>query len=166
MKVVYLVRHAKSSWEEADLDDINRPLNGRGKKDAPEMGQRLRKQGIKPDLMISSPAKRAFTTARKIAEEIQYSEESIMTEDGFYHGDSNSMLSRIKIIPDEVNRVMLFGHNPTLTEFANALCGISIYNIPTCGIVAIELEINSWKMADNRKGKLVFFDYPKKNIQQ
>ena len=166
MKVVYLVRHAKSSWDEIDLDDINRPLNDRGKIDAPEMGQRLKKQGIKPDVMISSPAKRARTTAKKIAEEIEYPEDNILIDDGFYHGDMNSMLSRIKTLPEEVNKVMLFGHNPTLTEFANALCGISIYNIPTCGIVAIEFENVTWKQIEYKKGKLVLFDYPKKNIEQ
>ena len=159
---LFLVRHAKSSWDDPSLDDIDRPLNERGKKNAPEMGIRLRKQGIKPDLLISSPAKRAFTTAKKISEEIGYPKKDIQIDDRLYHGSSNSMISVIQSLNEKVNSVMIFGHNPGFTDFANMLCGINIYNIPTAGIVAIDFSVDSWSEVDYNMGELVFFDYPKK----
>lgn len=162
MKRLFLVRHAKSSWDDPSLDDIDRPLNNRGKKNAPEMGIRLRKQGIIPDLLISSPAKRAFSTAKKISEAIGYPNKSIEIDDRLYHGSSNSMLAIIHQLKEKINSVMLFGHNPGFTDFANTLCGINIYNIPTAGIVAIDFGVDSWAEVDYNIGELVFFDYPKK----
>jgi phosphohistidine phosphatase len=162
MKRLFLVRHAKSSWDNPSLDDIDRPLNNRGKRNAPEMGIRLRKQGIIPDLLISSPAKRALTTAKRIAEEIGYPKKEIQIDDRLYHGSSNSMLSIIHSQKDKINSLMLFGHNPGFTDFANSLCGINIYNIPTAGIVAVDFGIDNWSEVDYKSGELVFFDYPKK----
>ena len=162
MKRLFLVRHAKSSWDDPSLDDIDRPLNNRGKKNAPEMGLRLRKQGIIPDLLISSPAKRAHSTARKISEAIGYPEKSILIDDRLYHGSSNSMLAILHELKKKINSAMLFGHNPGFTDFANTLCGINIYNIPTAGIVAIDFSVETWAEVDYSKGELVFFDYPKK----
>jgi phosphohistidine phosphatase len=162
MKRLFLVRHAKSSWDDSSLDDIDRPLNSRGQKNAPEMGLRLRKQGIIPDLLISSPAKRALTTAKKISEEIGYPKKNIQIDDRLYHGSSSSMISIIQSLKKKINSVMLFGHNPGFTDFANSLCGINIYNIPTAGIVAIDFSTDSWSEVDYNTGELVFFDYPKK----
>jgi phosphohistidine phosphatase len=162
MKRLFLVRHAKSSWDDPSLDDIDRPLNNRGKRNAPEMGIRLRKQGIIPDLLISSPANRAHTTAKRISEEIGYPKKKIQIEDRLYHGSSNSMLSVIHSQNNTINSVMLFGHNPGFTDFANMLCGINIYNIPTAGIVAIDFSIDDWSEVSYNTGELVFFDYPKK----
>lgn len=162
MKRLFLVRHAKSSWDDPSLDDIDRPLNNRGKRNAPEMGLRLRKQGIIPDLLISSPAKRAFTTAKKIAEEIGYPRKNILIDDNLYHGSGNSMLAIMRSQKKNIRSLMLFGHNPGITDFANALCGINIYNIPTAGIVAIDFSLDGWEDVDYNAGELVFFDYPKK----
>jgi phosphohistidine phosphatase len=162
MKRLFIVRHAKSSWDDPSLDDIDRPLNNRGKKNAPEMGIRLLKQGILPDLLISSPAKRAFTTAKSIAEKIGYAKKNIQIDEGLYHGSSNSMISIIQSLDDEINSVMIFGHNPGFTDFANMLCGINIYNIPTAGIVAIDFNTDTWSEVNYNAGELVFFDYPKK----
>jgi len=162
MKRLFLVRHAKSSWDDPSLDDIDRPLNNRGKKNAPEMGLRLRKQGIMPDLLISSPANRAHTTAKKISEEIGYPKKEIQIDDRLYHGSSNSMISIIQSLKNKTSSVMLFGHNPGFTDFANMLCGINIYNIPTSGIVAIDFSADNWSEVDYNTGELVFFDYPKK----
>ncbi len=162
MKVLYLVRHAKSSWDEPDLEDISRPLNGRGKNDAQAMGEKLSGKGIKPEIMISSPAKRARSTSKRLAKKINFPNENIRVADELYHGDMNQILELLKGTPKEAGNVMIFGHNPTLTEFANSLCGISIYNIPTCGIVAIEFDIKEWSQLEYNRGKLVFFDYPKK----
>jgi phosphohistidine phosphatase len=162
MKRLFLVRHAKSSWDDPSLDDMDRPLNNRGKKNAPEMGLRLRKQGIIPDLLISSPANRAFATAKKISDEIGYPKKKIVVDDRLYHGSSNSMISIIQSQKNKISSIMLFGHNPGFTDFANMLCGINIYNIPTAGIVAIDFSIDNWSEADYKIGELVFFDYPKK----
>jgi phosphohistidine phosphatase len=162
MKKLYLVRHAKSSWDDPSLDDIDRPLNQRGKKDAPEMGERLKKQNILPDLLISSPGKRARSTANKIAKKIGYPKKDIQVHDALYHGSDDMLINIIRKLPDAVERVMLFGHNPGFTGFANQLCNINIYNIPTAGIVAIDFHTDSWKEVETGKGELVFFDYPKK----
>ena len=162
MKRLFLVRHAKSSWDDPSLDDIDRPLNNRGKKNAPEMGIRLRKQGIIPDRLITSPAKRALTTAKKIADEIGYPKKKIIVDDRLYHGSSSSMISIIREMKNSSASLMLFGHNPGFTDFANQLCGINIYNIPTAGIVAIDFSTDDWAEIDYNTGELVFFDYPKK----
>jgi phosphohistidine phosphatase len=162
MKKLYLVRHAKSSWDDPSLDDIDRPLNNRGKKDAPEMGERLKKQQIFPDLLISSPGKRARSTAKKIAKMIGYPPKDILIEDALYHGNDDMLIEIVRDLPNSVKSAMLFGHNPGFTSFANQLCNINIYNIPTAGIVAIDFQTDNWKDVEHGKGELVFFDYPKK----
>ena len=162
MKTLYLVRHAKSSWDDPSLDDIDRPLNPRGKKDAPEMGDRLKKLKILPDLLLTSPGKRARSTAKKIARQIGYPKKEILIDDALYHGSDDMLIDIVKNLPDSKQSVMLFGHNPGFTAFANQLCNINIYNIPTAGVVAIDFHIDSWKDAEPGKGELVFFDYPKK----
>jgi phosphohistidine phosphatase len=166
MKKLYLIRHAKSSWEDSSLDDIDRPLNNRGKNNAPEMGERLRKQGILPDLLISSPAKRALSTAKKIANKIGYSKNEILIDENLYHGSDDMLIEIVKQLPDTAESVMLFGHNPGFTYFANQLCDINIYNIPTAGIVAIDFQIDKWQDSGLGMGDLVFFDYPKKKPNQ
>ncbi len=162
MKRLFLVRHAKSSWKDISLDDIDRPLNKRGKRDAPEMGSRLKKQQIRPDLLVTSPAKRARKTARKIAREIGYPKKEITINEKLYHGSDEGLIEVVQSLPDSSDNVMLFGHNPGFTEFANRLCNINIYNIPTTGIVAIDFNCKAWHETDFGKGDLVFFDYPKK----
>jgi phosphohistidine phosphatase len=166
MKVLILVRHAKSSWDDPGMTDKERPLSNRGKRDAPEMGERLKKQGIIPALMICSPAKRAKSTAKKFAKQLSYPKEKIRIEEGIYEGSQEDLLVLIKNLQTNPDSVMVFGHNPVITEFANALSGINIHNIPTCGVVSIQFDINEWQQIDYKKGKLVFFDYPKKGTAQ
>ena len=163
MKTLYLVRHAKSSWDDPYLDDFERPLNDRGKNDAPRMGKRLKEREIHPNLMLSSPAKRALSTARRMAKIFGYPKEAIRTDKKMYHASEEGILSVIKNLNDKHDSVMVFGHNPGLTEFANALSDADevTANIPTCGIVAFLLAINSWKELSWKNGKLLFFDYPK-----
>ena len=162
MKILYIVRHAKSSWSNPGLTDKERPLNNRGKMNAPEMGARLVDNQIKPDIMISSPAKRARSTAKKIAKIIQYPKKEIVISDELYHAGEQTMLGLIQSQKNEFDHVMIFGHNPGFTDFANDLCGISIYNIPTSGIVGIKFNVDRWDQVDFRTGELLFFDYPKK----
>ena len=164
MKTLYIVRHAKSSWDNPNLDDFDRPLNSRGKKNAPEMGERLKKKGIKPDLIISSSAKRAYTTAVKIAKEIGYPKNDIKRTENFYLAGVNASLRIIHQVDDHVESLMIFGHNPGWTDLSNYLCDFQIDNIPTCGISAITFEIDKWSEVKTGGGKLLFFDYPKNKI--
>ena len=163
MKTLYVIRHAKSSWENEDLSDFERPLNERGKRDAPRMGKRLKEKGIIPDLMLSSPAKRAYSTAKRIAEALSYSKDRIKTDQRLYHADEEEIFNCLTSIKDKHDVVLLFGHNPGLTDFVNAMAEEDNYidNVPTCGIVCLSLPIESWKELAFGKAKFVFFDYPK-----
>jgi phosphohistidine phosphatase len=160
-KTLYLVRHAKSSWKHAGLDDSQRPLNKRGKHDAPLMGRTLKHRGEIPELIISSPAKRAISTAKYFAEEIGYPENKIIVNDELYFADINNYLHLIEETDDSLERIMLFSHNPGITYFVNYLTGSNIENIPTAGIARIDLGIGSWKDIKNTKGELNFFVSPK-----
>jgi len=164
MKKLYLVRHAKSSWKYTDLRDFERPLNKRGERDAPFMGKLLAEDDVMPDLIISSPAVRALSTAKKIASELGYPVEKIETHKRLYESDTDDYLNVITRVPDEVETLMIFSHNPGLTILNNFLCDKRIDNIPTCGIVNIKIKIKHWKDIDFEKGQLISFDYPKKFI--
>ena len=163
VKTLYIIRHAKSSWDASNIDDFERPLNERGKRDAPRMGKRFKEKNIHPDLMLSSPAKRAYSTAKKIAKVLKYSKEEIKTDRRLYHADEETMLTVLREVKDSKNVVMIFSHNPGLTEFVNSLLSgeQDIDNVPTCGVVAFEFNLDSWKDVDWGKGKMLFFDYPK-----
>lgn len=163
MKTLYIIRHAKSSWEDPDLDDEDRPLNDRGKRDAPRMGKRLKEKEITPDVMISSPAKRAFSTARRIGEVLGYKKKNIVKEKKLYHASDDDMLKVVQGISDKHNIVIIFGHNPGLTDFANSLRDDEheIHNIPTCGIISFRFNIKSWKDMTWGIGSMLFYDFPK-----
>jgi phosphohistidine phosphatase len=163
MKTLYIIRHAKSSWADPLASDFERGLNDRGKRDAPRMGKRLKEKEINPDVMISSPAKRALSTARRVAEVINFSKSGLKTDSRLYHADEDTILSVVHDINDKHEVAMMFGHNPGLTEFVNAIAGEDPYinNVPTCGIVALSLPVDSWKNITWKSAKLLFFDYPK-----
>ncbi len=163
MLTIYLVRHAKSSWAEPELKDIDRPLNGRGKKNAPEIGKLLKKMNEIPDLIISSNAKRAMSTAKRIAAEIDYPVNNIVKNKPLYMAGKNEFLSVISNTESELKKLMLISHNPGITDFANYISNSHIENIPTAGIVKIDFDTNSWKEAAETKGKVIFFEYPKKH---
>jgi phosphohistidine phosphatase len=162
MKTLYMVRHAKSSWDDMSLSDHDRPLNGRGEKNAPEMGRRLKDRGILPDLLISSSAVRAYETARKIAKEIGYLENRIANSKNLYHADEEDIIRWLQEQEDKNNSLMIFGHNPGFTECVNLLSGAGFYNIPTCGVVAMAFETELWSEVKAGTGTLIFYDYPKK----
>jgi phosphohistidine phosphatase len=161
VKTLFIVRHAKSSWDDPSLSDFDRPLNDRGKRDAPKMGKRLREKDLLIDLMISSPAKRAYATCRKIVEVLEFPQEKIKLEDKLYHASEDTMLDIIRKVNDHHSTVMIFGHNPGLTEFVNSLTNGNIFNVPTCGVAACDFQIKSWKEVGWGKGELTFYDYPK-----
>ena len=145
MRTLFLIRHAKSSWDTPGLRDFNRPLNDRGLHDAPLMAKLLAKKGVKPDLLVSSPAKRALTTALFFAEAFDIRDDAVVHEQDIYEAAPGDIRHIISGLPDSAQTVMLFGHNPTLTEVANHYSEKLIDNIPTCGIVQIESEADSWR---------------------
>lgn len=163
MKRLLLIRHAKSSWKDPDAVDIERPLNKRGKRDAPLMGQVLRDLKIRPDLIISSPAKRALSTARIIAKCLKYPSKKILVRDRVYESGLSALLKIIQELDDSLATVILLGHNPDLTELAQYLSDYPVENIPTCGVFCIDLI--SWLETSQHGGDFVFFDYPKRHSQ-
>lgn len=164
MKKIILIRHAKSSWDDPNHTDFERPLNKRGKRDAPFMGKLLKKENIIPDLIISSPAVRALTTAQIISEELDYPKKKIVIEDCIYESGIKEIESIIQKLDDKYKTVILFGHNPTFTSYANHLGDKYIDNLPTCGIVGLKLDIDNWTEVERGKGKVYLFEYPKKYL--
>ncbi|MEN8130184.1 MAG: histidine phosphatase family protein [Pseudomonadota bacterium] len=162
MKTLTIVRHAKSSWKYPELDDFDRPLNNRGKTDAPLTGRRLKELEISPDLIITSSANRALTTAKVIAKMIGYPKKKLVADKQVYMADSEDVLTVLRQVNDANKDVFIIGHNPTLTDLANELTGEYIGNVPTCGVVRMTLDIDSWRDLKPGKGSLVLFDYPKK----
>lgn len=163
MKTLYVVRHAKSSWDNPEIGDIERPLSERGRRDAPRMGKRLKEKSIHPDIMLTSHARRAAATCTLMAEAMGYPQEKIKTEEGLYHANEDELLEIVRKFNPKFDDVMIFGHNPGLTEFVNSIIDepVGIDNIPTCGIIAISFAVDSWKEVNWGSGKFLFFDYPK-----
>lgn len=163
MKTLYLIRHAKSSWEDHILSDHDRPLSDRGRKDAPIIGDILKSQKVIPDLIISSTARRAIKTAKIFSSILEYPVENIVEDSTIYEATIQNLFKLINNIDDKFETVMLFGHNPGFTSLANLLGGKSIDNMPTSSSAKIELDVNSWKNIEINSGRLVGFEYPKKH---
>lgn len=161
MKTIYLIRHAKSSWDNPSLRDFDRPLNKRGFRDAPFMADFLSKQNPTPDKLVSSPAKRAFTTASYFAGALGIMVQDIQQEPGVYEAYAQELLFIIQRFRPEWNTVCLFGHNPGFTNLANQFADDFIANIPTCGIAQISGAITEWKDFQKGRVKLRNFYYPK-----
>ena len=164
MKSLTIVRHAKSSWKERGLSDRERPLNKRGKRDAPVMGERVAKAGIRPSQIISSPAVRAWTTAKEFAKKLGYPVEFLQREDGLYLASLDNLLDVVATQDIGFNHLMLFGHNPGLTDFANYLVPSLTNNLPTAGVVSVNLDCDDWSLYDRPVIDLVLHDYPKKPV--
>lgn len=162
MKRLVLCRHAKSSWKNSSLGDIDRPLNKRGRKNAPEMGRRLIKGGVKPDLIVSSPARRAYKTAVFLARECGIPDKEIRIINAIYDAYPLKLLEIINGFDTILDQVIMVGHNPETTVLANLLGRLRIENIPTCGVVVLDFAVGSWTEIEEGKGALFFFDYPRK----
>jgi phosphohistidine phosphatase len=161
MKTLTLVRHAKSSWKDSSLSDRDRPLSKRGKRDAPEMGRRLAAAGIRPSLIVSSPAVRAWSTAKIIADEIGYPREFLQRDSALYLASVNGILDVIVSQDAGFNNLMLVGHNPGFTDFANYLVPGLTNNMPTAGVVSVELDTDDWSLYDKPDVTLLLYDFPK-----
>ena len=162
MKYLFLTRHAKSSWSNPGLADIDRPLNKRGKKAAPFMGKLIMDKGEKPELLISSPAYRAFSTAKAFGEAMGLVENDIIINRTIYGAGAQQLLELVQNQDDLNKSIMLFGHNPTFTSFVNFLTSSNIMNVVTCGVVRIDFECSSWTDIDFGSGRLAYYEYPKK----
>jgi phosphohistidine phosphatase len=159
-KQLLLIRHAKSDWGNVGLRDFDRPLNKRGRNNAPEMAARLVKLQIIPELIVSSPALRAITTARFFADAWQIPSNKIQQEPSIYEAGIKSLMVVINNLPNEFNRIALFGHNPGLTDLTNYFDG-HLDNMPTCSVVLLEFPFDDWAMLSAATGKVRLFDYPK-----
>lgn len=161
-RTLVMIRHAKSSWANPLQSDFERPLNERGEKDAPVMGERMKERNLVPDLIISSKAKRAKQTAKKIAAAIGYNEENIRWYDRLYHCVPAVFVEVLYDVPDNVKTVYIVAHNPGITDFVNELSDkFKIDNMPTCGIVAAKFEAREWNEFSIVDKTVFLFDYPK-----
>ncbi|HYM94541.1 MAG TPA: histidine phosphatase family protein [Chitinophagaceae bacterium] len=163
MKTLLLIRHGKSSWDDVSLNDFDRPLNDRGKQDAPAMAGRLQDKKTEIDVLISSPAKRAGRTAKIFAKEYGINKADIIYKTELYLASAEVFYEVISKADDKFEHIAVFSHNPGLTDFANELTDIKVDNIPTCGIFAIRIETKPWVDFKNARKEFWFFDYPKAN---
>lgn len=161
MKTLILVRHAKSDWKDIELSDFDRPLSKRGLSDAPMMGNILKEKNIKPDIVYASSANRAQTTAKLLTKKLGYLEEDIHLDRNIYSDGPNYIMNMVSKLDNNINTIMLFGHNPDFTYMSSFLSGKHFSNVPTCGVVCIDFEIDSWKEVKNVNGNIRFFEYPK-----
>ncbi|MEO5563066.1 MAG: histidine phosphatase family protein [Chitinophagaceae bacterium] len=163
MKSVILVRHAKSDWNDPSLKDFDRPLNDRGKRDAPLMAHRLLDKKIKLDALISSPAKRAKKTAELFAKEFDKDKNDIFFIDELYLAEPPVFFDVISKVDNDYKTIAIFSHNDGITKFANQLCDVRIDDIPTCGVFAVKADIKKWKEFSEAEREFWFFDSPKSN---
>jgi phosphohistidine phosphatase len=164
MKQLILVRHAKSDWGNPELDDFDRPLNGRGKKDAPEMARRLKEKKISIDGFIASPAKRAAKTAKVFADAYDIKKKDILFKQELYLAEPNTFFQVVAEANDNWNTIAVFSHNYGITDFANKLTETRIDNIPTSGVFAVKIDCSSWKDFKEASKAFWFFDYPKAGV--
>lgn len=162
MKTVYLVRHAKSDWDNSSLLDIERPLNERGYSNANSMSRLFKEKQDNPELIISSPAIRAISTALIFARNLDYDSNLIALNKELYESTIKDYLSVITNTDEQYKSVMLFAHNPTISSFADSLCKTLPMDMPTCAIVGIRFDCMKWKDLKTTKGELFLFEYPKK----
>lgn len=161
MKKIFVIRHAKSD-QRFFGSDFDRPLNDRGNKDAPVMARRLIDTRIRIDAFVSSPAKRAKTTAEIFVQEFGRPSNDIIFIDELYHAPVATFYKVISTLPDKYDSVALFSHNPGITTFVNSLdTGIKTDNMPTCGIYGVETVIENWADFESSGKDFILFDYPK-----
>jgi len=160
LKRITLLRHAKSSHDDLSLMDRERPLSKRGERDAPLMAQRMLDRGARPSLILTSPAQRARQTARLIARKINYPIEFVQGEEELYLAGPETLLEVVGHQDNNFNDLVVCAHNTGITQLANRLGRASIDNVPTCGMVVLEAEVNSWAELPSAHCTLIHFDYP------
>jgi phosphohistidine phosphatase len=165
MKKLFVIRHAKSSWSNLGQDDFDRPLNDRGERDAPVMAKRLWDAGFRLDALVSSPAVRAFSTAKYFAGRFDFKKKDITLIDKLYHAPAQTFYDVIAgDLKEDWETIAIFSHNPGITYFINSLGLVQLDNLPTCGIFGVEANINHWREFADSKKQFLLFDYPKNVI--
>lgn len=166
MKTLYLVRHAKSDWNIEGLADIDRPLNSRGYRDAHTMSRLMNEKKVLPDLIISSPAIRAISTALIFCRNFKLQASEIIINENLYETSVHQYLGVIKNVDDRYKNIMLFAHNPTISNLASALTAPLTESLSTCSIVGIRFPkaFTEWKELEKFSGELIFYDFPKNHI--
>ncbi len=164
MKTLYLVRHAKSDWSIENLHDIDRPLNARGYHNAHQMSFILKTKKFMPDLIISSPAIRAISTALIFSRNLDYNLSKIAIKKSLYESSVKDYIDCILGLSEDCRSVMIFGHNPIITDCANSLTKSFTEEIPTTGIVGIQSDVSKWKNILDQLNELIYFDFPKNHI--
>ncbi len=160
-KTLILVRHAKSSWDNPALIDFERPLNERGKKDAPETAKRLNEKKIRIDKLVSSPAKRARQTCKYFSKEFDFGKKDILLEPKLYEAGEENFYEVIESLKNKWDSVAIFSHNPGITAFANSLTEKRVDDMPTCSVFALRIDADKWENFRTAKKEFWFFDYPK-----
>lgn len=160
MKTLFLIRHAKSSWDHTTLPDRDRPLEARGERDVAKMSKRLSQRHATPDLIMSSPAVRALATAKAIAKGLGYKLKGVVVNDRLYAATADALIAVIEELDDKLERVMLVGHNPEFTALAHHFCS-EIAHMPTCAIAEFTFEANTWAGIGQDKPVRADFDSPK-----
>lgn len=159
-KIIFLIRHAKSSWDDPALADFDRPLNERGKKDAPVMAKKLRGKKVKIDAFISSPAKRARQTCKYFAEEFNFKKKEIILEPELYEAGEENFLKVVENLKKKWHSVALVSHNPGITSFANSLTETRVDDMPTCSVFAVKIGADNWEDLRSGEKEFLFFEYP------
>ncbi|MBO9636087.1 MAG: histidine phosphatase family protein [Chitinophagaceae bacterium] len=158
---VIIVRHAKSSWSDPSQPDFDRPLNDRGKADAPVMAKRLLDKNVRIDAFITSPARRAKKTAALFAEVYGKDKEHLILVPSLYHAEPPDFFKAIMQAPDQAATIAIFSHNPGITAFVNMLTKVNVDDMPTCAVYAVQCELDSWTGFETVHKDFWFFDYPK-----
>jgi phosphohistidine phosphatase len=161
VKTLFLVRHAKSSRDDPTLPDQELPLSDRGRREAPSMGKRLAKRDAEPELIVSSPALRALTTAQLVADEIGYAREEIVVEDRLFPSSADDLLAVIRALDKQLDCVMLFGHNPEFTDLAHRLSS-EIIDMPTCAVAEFRFDTRAWSDAGDIEPTYAMLEGPKR----
>jgi len=160
-KTLILIRHAKSDWSNSGEKDFDRSLNQRGHMDAPRMGGKLHEMGIVPDQIVSSPALRTTLTAEYICEQIKYPFEKVDFQEDIYEASVRTLLKVINELDDKHKTVIIIGHNPGFSYLAEYLTGTEVGDVPTCGIVELNIEFDKWALVSQHTATLKSFIYPK-----
>ena len=161
LKRIYILRHAKSSWSDPTLADLQRPLNKRGRRDAPLMASIMKRFEYIPDVIYLSPSMRTRLTIEPVVEELNISQENVFLESSLYHGYYDDYESVIWGVNDEIDSILMVGHNPGITYIANSCDGPIIDNVPTCGLLVINSQVEKWQKFHFSESKLIAFHYPK-----
>ncbi len=160
MKMIYIVRHAKSDWSIEGMADIDRPLNERGYTDAHKIGKVLKSKGHIPQAMISSPAIRALSTALIIAEELEFPKQKLLIEPLFYDTSKLDYLKILKSLNDDIQSVAIYGHNPIVSDLSSFLT-VKTIEMPTCAVVQLQISVDKWSMLSHENVVLLQILSPK-----